>query len=270
MDFFSDKPWLIALDTSGDPSSVGVFFVDGTTIARGRSLSVTGRKNSEQLLLALQQCLAEMHIGLPQVGAIAVGKGPGSFTGIRIGLATAKGLAYGLGVPLIAVSSHETLGYSMHNRQMPIVVVTDAKRAEVFVSCYRLENGELHTQVPTSVFPPEDLAAWLKTNIGDNRNICFVGDGLSAFGLQTQIATDYGSDSTIEAYPTAENVASYVVTRMNRGITPPQNDDSAPIYIRLSEAEQKFPQGNPGGAFAPTTIVDSALNTGSSVKQGNE
>ena len=100
-------PWspgpILALDTATAVAVVAFGEPDGTLLAE--TSWTAGHRHGEELLVRIERLLAEAGTGLPELGAIVVGTGPGAFTGLRVGLATAKGLAHGLGIPIVGVGT---------------------------------------------------------------------------------------------------------------------------------------------------------------------
>jgi tRNA threonylcarbamoyladenosine biosynthesis protein TsaB len=136
--------WLLVVDTCGEGGGVGVASVDGDCAALIASRVLPGRETQERLMVALDEVFAEAEISAAQLDAIAVVHGPGSFTGVRIGLAAAKGLAEALGLRMIAVSRLESLAWrwfvEKNTREAldeTVQAWLDAGRGDVFVGRYR-------------------------------------------------------------------------------------------------------------------------------------
>ncbi len=101
------RPYLLAIDTAGSRALLALGDPDGTLVAEARWAA--GFRHGEELLVRLQALLDENRIGLDSIAAVVAGTGPGAFTGLRVGLATAKALATGLSVPLVGVPTAEAL-----------------------------------------------------------------------------------------------------------------------------------------------------------------
>lgn len=134
--------WLLVVDTCGEGGGVGVVSVDGECAALIASRVLPGRETQERLMVALDEVFAQAEISAAQLDAIAVVHGPGSFTGVRIGLAAAKGLAEALGIRMIAVSRLESLAWRWFAQEAAHLDQTvqawlDAGRGDVFVGRYR-------------------------------------------------------------------------------------------------------------------------------------
>lgn len=135
--------WLLVVDTCGEGGGVGVARVDGAVAALIASRVLPGRETQERLMIALDEVLTEAGIAAAELDAIVVVHGPGSFTGVRIGLAAAKGLAEALGLRMIAVSRLESLAWRLFVddpgglQQATVQAWLDAGRGDVFVGRYR-------------------------------------------------------------------------------------------------------------------------------------
>jgi len=140
---FSDIGFYLALDTSGPVGHVAVG--RGPRVLARRRLEQKGRHASE-LLPAVNDALAEASVDLPELRGVVVGEGPGSFTGVRIAAATAKGIARALDVPLWAVSSlaAAALGEGDHGVRY---VLFDARGDRVYAGCYSVGAAGIETLV---------------------------------------------------------------------------------------------------------------------------
>jgi tRNA threonylcarbamoyladenosine biosynthesis protein TsaB len=191
---------VLAFDTSSGISAMGV--VDAG-ILRVELVSVAPAQHGETLLPNLRRLLGEAGLGAGDLDLVAVGIGPGSFTGLRIGLAAAKGLAFAHGLPLVGVGSLRALaaGAVASGFARPgevVAVVADAHRQELFVAAYetppRIPSGRMPPRwpdgapldpleerlAPISVSPA--AAAALLAPLARAGRVCVVGDGLQAHG----------------------------------------------------------------------------------------
>lgn len=144
--------WLLLLDTCGEGGGVGLARVDGAAAALVAERLLPGRETQERLMVALDEVFAEAGVVGADLDAIAVVHGPGSFTGVRIGLAAAKGLADALDVPLIAVSRLESLASQFDGQAGEVVQAwLDAGRGDVFVGRYHGAVCEEEVMLPGTV-----------------------------------------------------------------------------------------------------------------------
>lgn len=165
---------ILALDSSGLVASVAVVAED-ETIAE---YTVNYKKTHSQTLLPMLDQVAKMtELDLEQIDAIAVAGGPGSFTGLRIGAATAKGLGLALKKPLIHVPTLDGLAYNLYGVTGLICPIMDARRSQVYAGIYKMEEGiqVIEEQMAIAV---SDLVE--KLNVYE-QPVTFLGDGVPVY-----------------------------------------------------------------------------------------
>ncbi|HUS32575.1 MAG TPA: tRNA (adenosine(37)-N6)-threonylcarbamoyltransferase complex dimerization subunit type 1 TsaB [Kofleriaceae bacterium] len=203
---------ILGIDSSTPIASAAVLD-DGNLLASGESDAAGHRAD---LLVLIDRVCREAGVAPLQLDAIAIGAGPGSFTGLRIGMATAKGIAFAAGKPLWGVSSLAALAYPVDKPH--VVAVLDARRGELYAGVYRRAPFALDGE--ERLIAPADLATFSQGGVT-------VGDyeGLA-----------------IAARPTATAVAqlAFAGSRVDILVA------GAPTYIRASEAEIRYPDGVPG------------------------
>ncbi len=145
--------YLLAIETSAVPGSAALF-ADGE-LAGERTLAPDARHDRD-LFPALQRCLADAALRASDLACVAVGKGPGSYTGTRIGLMAAKALAFGGGVPLVGVSSLAALAWDARETAAFVVPVQEARRDEVYAAVY----GRAPDNAPDAAPTAADAPAW--------------------------------------------------------------------------------------------------------------
>ena len=154
---------ILALDSSGIVASVAVV-EDDTLLAE---YTVNYKKTHSQTLLPMLDEIVKMtELELESVDAIAVAAGPGSFTGLRIGSATAKGLGLALKKPLVAVPTVDALAYNLYDAQGLICPIMDARRKQVYTGIYRFEEHQLMTLKEQWAAPIEELLEELNALVG--------------------------------------------------------------------------------------------------------
>lgn len=222
---------VLAIDTSTWTASAAVCDEHGAVIADGEARTET---HSENLLPLIADVCARAGVAAAALDAVAVGVGPGSFTGLRIGLATAKGIAFAAGRPLWAVSSLAALAMDLAgvaNADL-LVPVLDARRGEIFAGFY---DRSFRARAPEVVLAPGALAAAIAAvGVPD---IALAGDGLVAY---PELAGLGGVSA--RATPSAASIARLALGGERADVL----GHGAPVYIRPSEAEVKYPNGVPG------------------------
>jgi tRNA threonylcarbamoyladenosine biosynthesis protein TsaB len=211
--------------------SAGIAVLDDEQVL-GHAVHDAGERRSADLLVAIDALCTRIGITPLALDAVAIGAGPGSFTGLRIGMATAKGIAFAAGKPLWAVSSLAALAFDAVGRTGEVVAVLDARRGEVFAGCYR--DGALIGD--ERVMPPSEIAAWTTSLLGTDAR--FAGDALAAYPVLAPLADRWLPVTT----PSGVAVATLALAGPRVNVL----TSGAPMYIRASEAEIKYPDGVPG------------------------
>jgi tRNA threonylcarbamoyladenosine biosynthesis protein TsaB len=149
---------LLAVDTSTTSCSVALF--DGDRLL-AETVYTAGKTHSRHLMSMVHNIFERCRCAPSDIGGIAVTRGPGTFTGLRIGISTAKGLASATGASLVGVSSLAALAAPLALLNCPVVAMIDARRGEVYFTQYR---GDVHSPTRASVAAPEMVAAALPEN----------------------------------------------------------------------------------------------------------
>lgn len=133
------------------------------------------REHSVLVMNIVEMLLKDSNIDIDEVDGFVVSKGPGSFTGLRIGMATIKGLSFGSDKPYISVSSLDALAYSLINFDGIICPIMDALRDSVYTCLYKNENGNLNQLIDYSALDLDDLVSLIKEK---DEKVIFTGDGI--------------------------------------------------------------------------------------------
>lgn len=174
---------ILALDSSGLVASVAV--VEGDDFGSNLLAEYTvnyKKTHSQTLLPMLDEIVKMIELDLNTIDAIAVAAGPGSFTGLRIGSATAKGLGLALGKPLIAIPTVDALAYNLYGTDKLICPLMDARRKQVYTGIYEFQGNHLiavESQMAVSI---QEIAEKL---CALNRDVIFLGDGVPVY--QTEL-----------------------------------------------------------------------------------
>ena len=227
---------VLGIETSTPQTSVALGGESGVVA----SATLNGRAHQEQVVPTLRQLLQWSGAGLSQVAGIAVGVGPGLFTGLRVGVQTAKSLAQALRIPIVGMTSLDVLAFSVRHTSRPVAAVIDARRGEVFWGVYRPVPGGMLREGEFAVGPPDHLVGEL-TALGED--LLVVGDGailyrreLEEMGSQVEFA------SPMWAHPQAAALVELSVPRFVRE----EHDRLAevvPLYLRKSDAEINLDRG---------------------------
>ena len=223
---------LLALESSAKAASCAVF-EDGQVLAS--AWQSAGLTHSRTLLPMVEDMLRNSGCALRDVDGIAVAAGPGSFTGLRIGVASAKGLAWGAEKPCVPVSTLEAMAWPLAHLEGVTVCAMDARRQQIYNAVFRARGGALERLRPDRAVSLEEAAADLAelgeslTVVGDGAQLCF--DFLTARGLPCRLAPPH------LRWQSAVGVAMAAARRGPGGAAGAQED--VPAYLRLSQAERE-------------------------------
>jgi tRNA threonylcarbamoyladenosine biosynthesis protein TsaB len=212
----------------------------GVALLKGPSLLAEVNQDSpatfsERLLPAIQFLLDSNDLSIQDVEGFAVAVGPGSFTGIRIGLSTIKSFAYSSGKPIAPVSTLAALASKIQHPQNRLVCpLLDAKKNEVYSALFESKAGSLKELIPQGAYAPDALFSRLPPN----RIIHFIGSGVAVHrSLLFQYLKDKARFSRRTPYIAYEvGSIGYEMLRKNKG---KDIHDIEPLYLRKSQAEEK-------------------------------
>lgn len=215
---------ILGIDTATNACSVAV--MEGSRLI-GQTYLHVARKHSETLLPALEQLLSSCRLALPDIDAIAVNAGPGSFTGIRIGVATASAFAYVLGCPVYEVSTLDAL-LALTPRGLTACALLDARRDQVYAKA-QSKSGVV---IQGSAQSLGDVLQLLR----DSGPILFTGDGAAAHEEEIQAAvSDALFYPAAGVYPTA---AGACVCAAAGRASLRTHDTVRPVYMRVPQAQR--------------------------------
>lgn len=224
---------ILALETSAKSVSAAVT-EDGAVLAS--AYQNTGLTHSRTLMPMVDAMLNNSGIPLSDIGLVAVAAGPGSFTGLRIGVSAAKGLAWTLDLPCCAVSTLEAMAWNLRQEDAVIVCAMDARRNQVYNALFAARDGRLERLIPDRAVGLAELAAGLKNDekakiiVGDGARLCYTY--LRDSGIPCRMAPAH------LVMQNAVGVALCAQEMAARGETASARD-LVPNYLRLSQAERE-------------------------------
>jgi len=272
---------VLALDTATEYVAVGLAEVSPSTgaavlLADGAPLAPRAA-NAHTLPLA-HELLEECGRTASEIGAVVAGRGPGSFTGVRIGLATAKGLAQGLGVPLVAVPTLDTVAFGALQASRDagsggiVAVIGDAMRGEVYAARYRRADGPgVERLDPFTARKPAEVARRFAAHAG---RLVLVGNGLAKYRDVFADALDDRAAFLEEPLwrPTASGLFAAAASALVAAFADPAAYDpgvALPIYTRLSDAEEsEATREGRSPREVPASGVAGPLSPGGAVTRG--
>jgi len=226
---------VLGIETSTPQTSVAL----GTEREILAALELTGRHRQDVVVPALERLLEWSGLELSAVGGVAVGLGPGLFTGLRVGVAAGKTLAQVLGVPIVGIPSLDALAFRVRYTPRLIAAVIDARRGEVFFAFYRTVPGGVVREGDYRVAPPGHLAAELEA-LGEE--VLLVGNGAILYRRELEeVGGRLEFTASAQAYPQASALVELAVPRFIREETD-RLFDVVPLYLRRSDAEIAWDQ----------------------------
>ncbi|AVX21401.1 tRNA threonylcarbamoyladenosine biosynthesis protein TsaB [Carboxydocella sporoproducens DSM 16521] len=226
---------LLAIDTATRVAGVALRNEERLLLEKFVNLRLT---HSQTLLPAIDQLLREAELTPRQLTALAVTHGPGSFTGLRIGLATVRTLAQVLAIPVLPVSTLDVLAANYWGGQGWVCPLLDARKNQTYTALYRLTGGEPVRQTPYQALTLEELVEQLDATEG---MIYLVGDGVAVFGreLQAKLGERVVLTPEPQRWPRAAWLAELAWQRLQAG-EGLEWSRVEPMYLRQSEAEETW------------------------------
>lgn len=223
--------YLLALDTATPTVSVAVAR-DGVALATMRLRG--DRRHAEQLTPAIARCLDECGITARDLHGVAVGVGPGLFTGLRVGIAAAKTIAFAQRIPVVGIGSLDLVAWPLRFTSRAIAAVVDARRHEVFWAWYETVPGGVHRVSEPCVTRAEELLAEM---VARDREVLLAGDGARAY--RSVLAGYDHAEFAGVAFdaPSVDALVELGTARMEREEFETATD-LAPLYLRRVDAEE--------------------------------
>ncbi|MFD2264122.1 tRNA (adenosine(37)-N6)-threonylcarbamoyltransferase complex dimerization subunit type 1 TsaB [Lacibacterium aquatile] len=216
---------LLAVESSGGALSTAIVMPDG--VVRARMDEIMMRGHAERIVAMIAETLNAADLAARDLGAVASSVGPGSFTGIRVGLAAARGVGLAAGLPVIGIGSAAAVAYGAREQAAgrPILVLIDSRRADLFVQAFDADATSLGEAV---ALPPEDLRGFVEGLAGDGLYVTgdAVADHIDALTLP-------GVELAPSGPPSAVSVAMLALAALH---APEALPAAAPVYIRPPDA----------------------------------
>ncbi|WP_094752091.1 tRNA (adenosine(37)-N6)-threonylcarbamoyltransferase complex dimerization subunit type 1 TsaB [Psychromonas sp. CD1] len=228
---------VLCVDTSTEACSVALLIKNEQKNIISDHFMLAPREHTRKILPTIELILKEANISLNDIDVIAYGRGPGSFTGVRIGISIAQGLAFGIDKKMLGVSTLQAMAQQAYEVEQvkEVYAAIDARMGEVYFAHYRYD-GELMTLVDVErVIHPSDLLA-LKLNV--DGPICLVGTGWKAY---PELETYFSNLKMLDIeYPGAR----FMLKQVEKGIEMHQTqfpEDALPVYLRDTVTWKKLP-----------------------------
>ncbi len=220
---------ILGLETSTKTGSVAIVSEKAVVAQYSLNIEVT---HSERLMSTVDRVLTDTGLSLSGLDGFAVAIGPGSFTGLRIGLATIKGLVLATGKPVAAIPTLRALAANVPFAAYPVCPLLDARKQEVYAGLYRCEGAEPVQLMPEAAVPIRDLADRIPGTV------VFIGEAAALY--RAEIEAQLGSRALFgpptASLPSAATVAELGLALIQKGMHV-DADRLTPLYIRRAEAE---------------------------------
>lgn len=221
---------ILGIDTATMQASCAIGGHEGVLAA---AQSSKGRRHAEHLVPAIEFICGQAQIELSELSVIAVDIGPGLFTGLRVGIATAKSLAHALNVPMIGVSSLDLLAFPVRFSSRLIVAAVDARRGELYWATYRQVPGGVQRLSEPSVGSPDEVISEL---MASGEEILMVGDGAVRYATEFEALPKLEFADLGLAHPAATSLVQLAHARALREEFAPASSID-PLYLRKPDAE---------------------------------
>lgn len=224
---------ILSLDTSSFPASVAVL---EDSVILGEYVVRNQRKHSQHIMVMTERLLEDLGIDIAEVDAFAVTVGPGSFTGLRIGISTVRAFAQATNRRVVALNTLEALAYNLSSCDGFIIPMLDARRDEVFTAVYKFcADGGINTVVEPCVMTVSEVAKRYK-----GEKCIYLGDGAI---IHHDEIKDIDKKANFAPANLSEVRASALATAAIRKINKGEDvhyNEVQPVYLRLSQAEREY------------------------------
>ncbi len=221
---------ILAIDTASFPASAAIA-EDGVIL--GEYVIRNQRKHSQNIMVMVERLFDDLSMDISQINVFAVTVGPGSFTGLRIGISTVRAFAQAMNKPVAAVSTLEALAYNFAGSGAIIIPMLDARRDEVFTAAYSFEGTEINEILAPCVMTADEVTELFSDGI-----VICTGDGALK---HSEKITGKGM-SVAPAHLTevrAASLAALAAEKARLGLAVDCNE-VRPVYLRKSQAEREY------------------------------
>lgn len=225
---------IIAIDASTEACSVALNF-NGQLYSE---FELCPQSHSVVLLPMVDRILNEANCQLSDLDGLAFGRGPGSFTGVRIGVGVAQGLAFAADLPVVGVSTLQTMAQHAYekNQKTEVISAIDARMAEVYAGYFRLQNKVMMPVCEETVLPPESLAEYLSPHTTQAYG---VGSGWDAYHTSlSALKNNEGSPDILYPHAEAMLIIAELEFKAGRSV---DAEHAQPVYVRDTVSWKKLP-----------------------------
>lgn len=225
---------LLAIDTTATAASA-CLAEDGRII--GEFYVNTALTHSRTLVPMIEQLMLNTGEELDKLSVVAVNAGPGSFTGVRIGVAAVKGIAFASDIPCMSVSTLESMAYNVSDSDAVVCAVMDARCSQVYNALFRTENGTVSRLCVDRALSVEDLRRELE---GMTEKVILVGDGAAlCYEAYKDSLKNVSLAQPNNRFQRASSVAMAAFDKLSKGETV-SAEELMPVYLRLPQAQREL------------------------------
>ncbi|GFZ31208.1 tRNA (adenosine(37)-N6)-threonylcarbamoyltransferase complex dimerization subunit type 1 TsaB [Clostridium zeae] len=226
---------MIVLSVDSSSSSATVALVSSSSVVS--EINITDKKQHSEILMTMIDSILKLsNLSINDIDGYVVSKGPGSFTGLRIGMATIKGLSLGSKKPTISISNLDGLAYNVITHNGIICPIMDALRGNVYTALYKNVSGKLERLTDYMILSIDELINRFKE---ESDSVLFVGDGTEKHleTLKSALTNAVFSPHHLN-YARASTLGLLGINLLEQGIC--DEKDTAPFYLRKSQAEREY------------------------------
>jgi tRNA threonylcarbamoyladenosine biosynthesis protein TsaB len=228
----------LAIDASTEACSVALTF-NNQTISE---FELAPQSHSLLLLPMIDRLLTKAGIKLAELDGLIFGQGPGSFTGVRIGVGVAQGLAFAADLEVVGVSTLQLMAqraYTMH-QQVEVIATIDARMSEVYAGYYKLnDQGIMEAVLSDIVLAPAKLVEYLSEHLIENQQVYGVGTGWDAYKNELEsLKINAGTPEIL--FPNAEELLEVGQYYFSKGMAV-SAENAQPVYVRDTVSWKKLP-----------------------------
>ncbi len=220
---------ILAIDTSSFPASVAI---TDDNILLGEYVIRNQRKHSQNIMVMTERLFGDLGMDISEIDVFAVTVGPGSFTGLRIGISSVRAFAQAMNKPVVAVNTLEALAYNMSAYDGIVIPMLDARRDEVFTAAYHFIDGVADEITPPCVMTIDEICDSYEMGM-------ILGDGaiIHADDFIAGADFDFAPLNLSETRASALAMAAYLKAKMGETC---HYNEVEPMYLRKSQAEREY------------------------------
>ncbi len=225
----------LAIDTSSFPASVAISDND---VILGEYIIRNQRKHSQNIMVMTERLFDDLGMDISEIDIFATTTGPGSFTGLRIGISTIRAFAQAMEKPVVAVNTLEALAYNLSEFNGIVVPMLDARRDEVFTAAYAFCDGEAKEIIPPCVMTVSEILERYK-----GEKVMFTGDGVLIHRDELSGIDNFSFAQTNMRETRASSLICAAFCKAENGEIKHYNEVQ-PLYLRKSQAEREYERRN--------------------------